>query len=442
MPEFEITVSGRARRVALPDRVEIEVGRPRWREPVPDAREEIARAVGSPIGCPSLVQMAAGARRVAIILTDITRKPPEREILDVLFAELARVGVTKERIALVVATGMHRPNTADEIRGMYGTDIYARVGRIENHDARDPARLVDLGRAADGRPIVMNRTVTEADLVLSTGVIEVHLWAGCSGGSKTAAIGAAGFETITGLHSYRFATAPGVALGRVEGNPFRDALDEIGERAGLGFVVNAIQRADGRLVRAVAGHPVEAFREGVHFAREQFEIPVPGPFDAIVAVPGYPKDRNLYQASRAVNPVFFGPQPVLREGGAVIVPARCGDGLGDEELYDLLAGERTPAGAVARVAREDLRPGGQLAGFKLARALARGRIIVTDCDLPGAMLERMHLGWAPTVEAALAAEVEHGAQRVLVLPEPMVTLLKISSQRERTPTCAQSDSTS
>ena len=38
---------------------------------------------------------------------------------------------------------------------------------------------------------------------------------------------------------------------------------------------------------------------------------------------GYPKDENLYQASRAATYLQFAPVPVVRRGGVIVLPAAC-----------------------------------------------------------------------------------------------------------------------
>jgi len=56
---------------------------------------------------------------------------------------------------------------------------------------------------------------------------------------------------------------------------------------------------------------------------------VPQQYDVAVAGAGYPKDANLYQASRAASYLFFAPTPVVRPGGFYIIPAPCSEGAGE-----------------------------------------------------------------------------------------------------------------
>ena len=55
---------------------------------------------------------------------------------------------------------------------------------------------------------------------------------------------------------------------------------------------------------------------------------IPQQYDIAIGGVGFPKDANLYQASRAPSYLFFAPAPVVRKGGFFIIPARCEEGAG------------------------------------------------------------------------------------------------------------------
>ena len=56
--------------------------------------------------------------------------------------------------------------------------------RIENHAARDADAHVWLGHAPLGTPVGVDRRFLEADLRITTALIEPHFMAGYSGGRK------------------------------------------------------------------------------------------------------------------------------------------------------------------------------------------------------------------------------------------------------------------
>ena len=89
-----------------------------------------------------------------------------------------------------------------------------------------------------------------------------------------------------------------------------------------------------------AGDPDLAFRNLVAFARSVYEVPIPRQYDIAVGGAGFPKDSNLYQASRVPSYLFFAPKPVVRPGGYFIIPARCeegaGSGIGEKRFFSAL----------------------------------------------------------------------------------------------------------
>jgi len=217
---------------------------------------------------------------------------------------------------------LHRPSTPAEKAAKLGEHIAARY-RVLDNEPQNPNALVDLGLTPEGVPLQVHRAVCEADLVLATGIVEPHQYAGYSGGCKTLAVGAAGEPLIAHTHGPAFVDHPATRLGRIEGNPFHAAVTEAARRAGLRFILNVVLDDDGRVLRVGAGHPEAAFADLVAFARSVYETPIPHQYDIVIGGVGHPKDANLYQASRAASYLFFAPTPVARPGGYYIIPARC-----------------------------------------------------------------------------------------------------------------------
>ena len=114
-----------------------------------------------------------------------------RVLLPPILDALRRGGLAPDAVTLLVATGLHRPCTAAELREMLGSELAGSL-RIVQHDARDAASHVDLGRTRGGIPILIDRFFLERDLRIVTGLIEPHLMAGYSGGRKARVPGARG----------------------------------------------------------------------------------------------------------------------------------------------------------------------------------------------------------------------------------------------------------
>lgn len=418
MQRFEVPCGKRILPLEVPDGVEVRNVRSKEMVPVSDPKRAIEECLEHPIGSRRLRDLVRRGHRVALVVTDITRKLPEEMIVPLLVEELEKGGVRTEDITAVVATGTHRPNTAEELREKFG-EIVDRITFV-NHDAWNPERLVDLGTSQGGIPLVFNKVVAEADIRVSTGVIETHLFAGYSGGVKSMAVGVAGEKTIGATHNY--AMLQQTRLGVIEGNEFRRFLTEATQAIGLHFIVNVVQTGRKEVVRVVSGDPVKAFHEGVKTARELYEVEVDFPGDIVVSGVSYPKSRDLYQATRAGNVVVFGPKPVVVKGGVILIPAPCEDGCGHPGYCDIMRRCENPDEIIAVSREEGFAPGEQKA-LILAWILRQARIVVTDCTLPEETLRSIHLESASTLQEAFDQELARNPKaRVLIIPDGLLTL--------------------
>jgi len=410
--------------LSIPAGVRYQVAVPRDIEAANDVGAEIRRAIEQPLGSPRLRDLAKPGQKVAIAVTDITRKALEDKIVPVLLSELREAGVGYEDVTLVVATGTQRANTREELIEKLGRAVVDQV-RIVNHDAYDKSRLVMVGTTSSGIRVILNKEVVEADLRTATGSVDPHLYAGYSGGAKTIAVGCASEETIAGTHSVSVCEHPSVRLGVVKGNIFRAFLDEVGTLARVDFVVNVVQTGDGRLVRAFAGAPASVHAEAVELARSIFETPVAEEADIVVSSPGYPKSRTLYHSGRAFNNVLFGERPVVKQGGTVIIPAKCQDGYGHKDGPATLIefSRKGPDALIEWVRKLRQNNPGHLFAYRVAHAVKRARIVLTDCSLNAADLARMWIENVDTLQEAFDREVRLRKDPfVLVLPFATVTL--------------------
>src|SRR5690606_25120525 len=130
-----------------------------------------------------LAELAKGRKSACVLICDITRPVPNKLILTPLLATLEASGIPRDKITILVATGLHRPNLGDELVEMVGEEI-VRNYRIENHHGKELSEHVYLGDSPRGVPIWLDRRYVEADLKITTGLIEPHLMAGFSGGRK------------------------------------------------------------------------------------------------------------------------------------------------------------------------------------------------------------------------------------------------------------------
>jgi nickel-dependent lactate racemase len=398
--------------------------------PISDVPNAIKDALENPIGSACLGELAKPGDKVCIVFTDITRACPDQLLIPPMLAELKQAGVRDEDITLLCGVGMHRPSTPEEKVTKLGAEVVARYRVIDN-EPQNPAALLDLGKTPGGVPVLLHRAVVEADLLIATGIVEPHQYAGYSGGRKTVAVGAAGEALIAHTHGPAFVDHPGTRLGRIEGNLFHEAVTEAARRAGLRFIINVVLDDDKRELRVRAGNPELAFQDLVAFAKSVYEVPILSQFDIAIGGVGYPKDTNLYQASRAPSYLFFAPIPVVRPGGFFIIPARCeeGAGTGVGELRFLTAMRDAPSVQfILDDARKNGYPPGQQRAFVMAKVLEQTKVVIVGSDCPDLVSACKMIPAATMDEALGLASKELGpACRVLIIPHAMLTLPVIRS---------------
>src|SRR6476660_5964785 len=172
----------------------------------------------------------------------------------------------QEEIPSLVATGLHRPNQGTELEELVGPDIVKHY-RIENHFGKKISDHELLGVTTNSIPAYIDKRYTQADLKITTGLIEPHLMAGYSGGRKVICPGIAALETVKIWHGPKFLEHPKADCGFVAGNPVHEENTWIGRKVGCDFIVNVVIDSERRPLKFVAGDMVAAFEEGVHFVR-------------------------------------------------------------------------------------------------------------------------------------------------------------------------------
>jgi len=400
-------------------------------QPLADLERAIAEALTRPIGSPPLAELAHPGDRVCIVFTDVTRASPDHLLVPALLQQLEAVGVRDEDVTLLCGIGMHRPSTPEEKVAKLGAGVVARYRVIDN-EPQNPQALVDLGVTPNGVPVSAHRAAVEADLLIGTGLVEPHQYAGYSGGRKTVAVGAAGEPLIAHTHGPAFIDHPGTRLGRIEGNPFHEAVTEAARRAGLRFILNVVLDDEKQVVCAKAGEPVETHRQLVAFARSIYEVEIPHQYDVAIGGVGFPKDANLYQASRAASYLFFAPTPVVRPGGFLIIPARCEEGAGEgvgEQRFLAAMRDGPDIQFILDDARRNGYPPGQQRAFVMAKVLEQARVLVVGSERPD-VVAACKMTPASTVDEALAlaARELRADLDVLIVPHALLTLPVVAGQ--------------
>ncbi|NQT37160.1 MAG: nickel-dependent lactate racemase [Planctomycetes bacterium] len=393
-------------------------------EPVDDPLRAVRRSLESPIGTPPLAQLARGCRNACVAICDVTRPVPNAQLLAPLLATLEAAGIPRSEILVLIATGLHRPNEGDELAEMVGPKIAADY-RIENHRGENLSEHVFLGDSPRGVPIWIDRRYVEAELKITTGLIEPHFMAGFSGGRKLICPGLAALETIRVWHGPDFLEHPAARAGVLDGNPVHEENSWIARHVGCDFIVNTVLDDQRRILDVVAGHMDRAFAQGVDFVRKLTTDTISEPADIVVtSSAGYPLDTTFYQSVKGMVTA----SAIVKPGGTIILAAGMSLGIGSEDFQRLFDENPTLDGFMQRITETDYFVPDQWQLEELAQVRRKARVVAVTDGLPPERLARLFVEPAPTVESAISdALSRHGpAATIAVIPKGPYVIAEVA----------------
>lgn len=278
------------------------------------AAELVARALKTPLNALPLAEQLGPDSTVAIIVEDLTRPSPKKEILPVLLEALGAIGIPPKNICIVIALGTHRPLTKQELETGYGADITSRY-RFINHDshAKD---LVAIGKLQTGGVVKINRHVHEADFRVGIGSIFPHPINGFGGGGKILFPGVADFESIF-EHHLKHSFVGQAGLGVIDGNEFYQEVNRLAEAGRLDFIINSVLDHNDRIYDLVCGDPVNAHGVGMQICRQIVSKRFTAPAD-ITIISSFPYTEGP-QIMKPLAPADL----ITRKGGCIILYADC-----------------------------------------------------------------------------------------------------------------------
>jgi len=401
----------------LPETIRAHVIRKHPMALLPDPGGAVRQALEKPVGCPSLRELAKGKKNVCILICDITRPVPNGLILPPLVESLTRAGIAREKILILVATGLHRPNEGEELAEVVGSPEILRTIRVENHFAKDREAHVDLGTTSGGIPIMIDRRFAEADLKIVTGLVEPHFMAGYSGGRKVVSPGVAYQDTILMFHRAKILEHCKAANCIIEGNPLHNEQMEI-VRAIRGVVAVNVVIDEGRRLGFVSFGEVEASHTlAVGFMRKHAEIRIPRRFRTVVTTSaGYPLDKTYYQTVKGM----VGVMDILEPGGTIIIASECSEGMGSPEFAEAqrLLCQVGPERFMNLLEGRDKALIDEWETEMLLKPLRVGHIQLYSTGLSESERDHVFVEMVPSVEEAVAASVRtHRDTEIAVVPE-------------------------
>lgn len=287
--------------------------------PAANPASVVERALATPLGGPTIDELAPRGKTVAIAVDDVTRTTPTHLLLPKLLLALQNAGVRKDQITLFIALGTHRPMTEAEIKEKYGPAVVEEY-TFRNHDFHDHSQLTYMEDVAGDVPVWINTEFLKSDLRIVTGNIIPHFNAGWAAGAKILLPGLAGEETVGRMHVHSALTTPN-GLG-IEENPTRQLIDAFGERVKIHLLLNSVITRHKEIVEVYAGHFKTAHRRGIAHAKSVYRVPIQGLADITVSS-SYPCDIDYWQGLKGL----FSADLATKVGGGIVAVTPCPEGV-------------------------------------------------------------------------------------------------------------------
>lgn len=402
--------------IDLPDRNVMAILRSADFDPVINEAEAVRSSLNAPIGDEPLSSVASRKSRITIVVSDYTRATPNKILIPPVIEAIKKAGRRTDDLKILVAYGLHRSASKDELKEFLGGETLEEI-EVINHDAEDEESIIYLGETSFRTAVYVNRLIVESDLVVLTGLIEPHFFAGYSGGRKSILPGVTGKETIFHNHSFKMIMHPLSRYGVLSGNPIHEDMVEAAKMIKQAYLVNVVIDRNHRITGVFAGDIFKAHLEGVKFLDAHVKVKSPSRADIVITTNGgYPLDRDLYQAVKGMATGEL----IVRRGGVIAIFAECVDGIGrgHENFYQLIAEAKNPEETLERIRREEPIKD-QWEAQILAQILRKANIILVTRNIKHSLIEEMHMIPASSSEEALeqAYRITGRNPKIAVVPE-------------------------
>jgi nickel-dependent lactate racemase len=363
--------------------------------------EVILDALQNPIESPRLGEIVSPGEKICIVISDITRAWQKMGFyLPYVIEELNKAGIVDDDIIFLCATGSHRRQTKEEHEMLLGEKLSKRF-QVIDHDCRDQDNMVYVGTTSFGNAVRVNKIAMDCDHILLTGAVVYHDLAGWGGGKKSILPGISAYESIMGNHSLSLNPIMGTGLnprvrcGNALDNPLHLDMVEAADFVKPSFLLNVIMDDQGNIGKAVAGHYLKAHEVGQQLVEAMDGVTICKKADLVISsAGGYPKDIELYQASKAL----INATNAAKEGGNIILLSECIEGFGHDEVEQIIVNYNSNQEREAAL-RQNYTVA-KYTGYLISEIAAAYDVILVS-QMPPKTLEKINIQIVATLEEAL-----------------------------------------
>jgi nickel-dependent lactate racemase len=266
-----------------------------------------------------------GYGKPLVVVNDAFRPTPTGEILSLIKEIHPRFEAD-----FIVACGNHPAPEDEDLEEIFSSYERSPRGNLYFHDCRNLDDMSKVGEL-DGEPVYLNKNVFAYPALILIGSVEPHYFAGYTGGRKSIVPGLTDFESNRRNHA--LAVSADAQPLRLENNPVVEDLERMLALMQLPplFSMQIVSDRRRQILDCFCGDLKSSFSAAVDLSKEVYTFRSKRQYDLVIAEMCAPLDRNLYQLQKAIENCA----PAARDGGTVVAVSKCGEGIGNDEFYQL-----------------------------------------------------------------------------------------------------------
>jgi len=224
-----------------PETLIAECGKPAG-DPIDDPSAAMAAGLISPWGLPPLAECVLPDDRVAIVLHD--ELPRADELLIGAVKTFLEAKVDPTGISILISDRYANLDLEPVLRASTGHDI-----TVKRHNPSDRDELAYLGTSGEGKPILLNRTIVDAEFVLPIGCLRVDSAPGYYGVDGTV------FPAFGDEEARKRFGAPSNEEWAAHRRRRREEVEEVARLLGVVMTVQIAPGSRGELLQVIVGEP-------------------------------------------------------------------------------------------------------------------------------------------------------------------------------------------
>jgi nickel-dependent lactate racemase len=309
---------------------------PKQLQPISNEMQELDRVLDNPHGLtlPELVT----SKSVCVLVEDHTRDAPHQAMISAVVPRLAGAA----RVQFIITTGTHVVNHPSNQAIVEMLRRAARDSKLAKYDVMihdcHSQDMVQIGETSRGTPVIIDSAAMGHDVYVSLSDMKAHYFAGYSNVVKNFLPGVCAFKTVEANHA--MALDPRSTFGihpfhpdpNRRSNPLaedmKEAMEMISKDSSV-FVL-AVVSSNRKVTWASAGEVRPVTEAAMACLDEIASFRVTPSTRVIVSPGGWPQDKSLYHAQRAIELT----KNAVADNGEILFLAECRDGVAPGEALE------------------------------------------------------------------------------------------------------------